>query len=160
MFAMIHSQLLMEAIVARKSGRAALVLTQAQTATLKEAMAEFAAKSLVLPLTVVSDGLNCFTVAQGIGALHKRTLTGGGKGSVKLPQFQAINIVLGNLKTALCGAYHAFDFAKYAHRYFAEAQYRFNRRFDLRSILQRLVRAAAATLPRPAAVIRGAEGCQ
>ena len=48
----------------------------------------------------------------------------------KLPQFQAINIVLGNLKTALCGTYHAFDFAKYAHRYHAEAQYRFNRRFD------------------------------
>ncbi|EQD69993.1 hypothetical protein B1A_06536, partial [mine drainage metagenome] len=32
---MIHSSLLMEAIMARKSGRAALVLTQAQTATLK-----------------------------------------------------------------------------------------------------------------------------
>ena len=33
---MIHSSLLMEAIMARKSGRAALVLTQAQTAMLKE----------------------------------------------------------------------------------------------------------------------------
>ena len=29
-----------------------------------------------------------------------------GKASVKLPQFQAINIVLGNLKTALCGTDH------------------------------------------------------
>ena len=37
-----------------------------------------------------------------------------------LPQFKAINTLLGNLKTALTGTYHAFDFAKYAHRYIAE----------------------------------------
>jgi hypothetical protein len=41
--------------------------------------------------------------------------------------------VLGNLKTALAGTYHAFDFEKYAHRYLAEVQYLFNRRYDLRS---------------------------
>jgi hypothetical protein len=37
------------------------------------------------------------------------------------------------LKTGLTGTYHAFKFAKYAHRCLAEFQYRFNRRFDLRS---------------------------
>lgn len=86
-----------------------------------------------------------------------RTVTGGGKASVKLPQFRAVNTVLGNLKNALCGTSHAFDFAKYAHRYLAEAQYRFNRRFDPRSILARLLHADAVTAPRPAAVIRAAE---
>ncbi|MDP1898986.1 MAG: IS1595 family transposase, partial [Rubrivivax sp.] len=39
----------------------------------------------------------------------------------------------------------------------AEVQYRFNRRYDLRSILGRLVRAAVATPPQPEMVIRGAE---
>ncbi|MES1954171.1 ISXo5 transposase [Salinisphaera hydrothermalis EPR70] len=36
-----------------------------------------------------------------------------------------VNIMLGNLKTAINGTYHAFKFAKYAPRYLAEFQYRF-----------------------------------
>ena len=86
-----------------------------------------------------------------VGADHERVVTGGGKASTKLPQFKAINTFLGNLKRSLSGTYHAFDFAKYAHRYLAEAQYRFNRRFNLRSILARLLRAACLSTPAPAA---------
>jgi hypothetical protein len=36
-----------------------------------------------------------------------------------------INIVLSNVKRALDGTYHAFKFFKYAHRYLAEAAWRF-----------------------------------
>jgi hypothetical protein len=115
------------------------------------------ANSLVLPLTVVSDGLGCFTVFAGQGAVRDRTATGGGKASVKLPQFNAVNTLLGNLKTALTGTYHAVKFARYAHRYLADLQYRFNRRYGLRSILGRLVRAAVATTPQPEIAIRRAE---
>ena len=53
--------------------------------------------------------------------------------------------------------YHSFDFAKYAHRYLAEVQYRFNRRFDLAAILGRLLHASAATKPTPERRIRAAE---
>ena len=131
----------------------------AQAPFTKEAVEEFAAKSLARPLTVVSDGLWCFTAAEAAG-VHERIVTGGGKASVKLPQFHAVNTVLSNLKTAMAGTYHAVKFAKYAHRYLAEVQYRFNRRFDLRSILQRLVRVAAITEPRNRGFIREAEvGC-
>jgi hypothetical protein len=80
--------------------------------------------------------------------------------SAKLPQFKAVNTLLGNLKTALSGTYHAFNFAKYAHSYLAELQYRFNRRFDLASILARLLRAASCTPPRSCNVIRMAEVCR
>lgn len=97
---------------------------------------------------------------QLIGAEHERVITGGGKASTRLPQFRAINTFLGNLKRSLGGTYHAFDFAKYAHRYLAEAQYRFNRRFNLRSIFARLLRAACLTNPTPASVIRVAEVCR
>jgi len=38
-----------------------------------------------------------------------------------------VNVVLSNLKRSLDGAYHAFKFAKYAHRYLAETQWRLNR---------------------------------
>jgi ribosomal protein L37AE/L43A len=125
-----------------------------------EAVGAFAAKSLAPSATVISDGLGCFRGVTLIGADHEPTVTGGSAASVKLPQFKAINTLLGNLKTALSGTYHAFDFVKYAHRYLAEAQYRFNRRFNLASILPRLLRAASATTPRPALFIRAAEVCR
>ncbi len=54
-----------------------------------------------------------------------------------------VNTILGNLKNAINGTYHAFDFEKYAQRYLGEFQYRFNRRFDLPGMFQRLVVATA-----------------
>lgn len=39
------------------------------------------------------------------------------------------------LETALSGTHHAFKFAKYARRYLAEVQYRFNRRSDMAAML-------------------------
>ncbi|HSM22573.1 MAG TPA: transposase, partial [Rubrivivax sp.] len=117
---------------------------------------EFMSTSIVLPATVVSDGLSCFTVAQEMGMAHNRTVTGGGRGSVEVEEHWAVNTILGNLKTAMTGTYHAIKFAKYAHRYLAEVQYRFNRRYDLRAILPRLVRAVAVT---PAISEAGVRAC-
>jgi hypothetical protein len=48
-------------------------------------------------------------------------------------------------------------FVKYAGRYLAEVQYRFNRRYDLRTILPRLVRAAVSSPVQPEARLRCAE---
>jgi ribosomal protein L37AE/L43A len=122
-----------------------------------EAVAIWAAKSLATSAQVVSDGLWCFRGVTIIGAEHKAIVTGNA--GAKLPQFKAVSTLLGNLKTALAGTYHAFDFAKYAHRYLAEAQYRFNRRFNLASILARLLRAACLTGSQPASLIRLTEKC-
>ena len=125
----------------------------------KEAVAKWARHSLCASARVVSDGLWCFQSVTAAGASHERTVTGGGAGSVKLEQFRAANTLLGNLKTAFSGTYHAFDFEKYGHRYLAEVQYRFNRRFDLSVILDRLLRASAVTSPHPERIIRAAELC-
>ena len=126
----------------------------------KDAVSDFMHRSLVSPLTVVSDGLGCFTAAAGRGAVHDREVTGGGKASVKLPRFNAVNTELSNLKIALAGTYHPFHFVKYAHRYLAKARYRFNRRFDLAAILPRLLRAAAVTRPQPGRLLRAADVCR
>jgi len=123
----------------------------------KEAIAQWARKSLCASAEVVSDGLRCFQALTVGGASHERIVTGGGAASVKLPAFSAVNTLLGNLKTALSGTYHAFGFAKYADRYLAEFQYRFNRRFNLSTILTRLFRATATTKPHPERVLRKAE---
>ncbi|MBC7293895.1 MAG: IS1595 family transposase [Thermoleophilia bacterium] len=125
----------------------------------KETITQWAKKSLCASAHVVSDGLWCFQAVTASGAAHERTVTGGGPASVKLEKFRAINTLLGNLKTAFSGTYHAFDFAKYAHRYLAEVQYRFNRRFDLSVILDRLLRASSVTSPHPERIIRAAEQC-
>ena len=109
-----------------------------------EEVAVFAAQHIAPSATVVSDGLWCFRGTQIVGAEHERVVTGGGKACVKLPQFKAINTLLGNLKTAIGGTYHAFNFVKYAHRYLAEFQYRFNRRFNMRTIFSRLLTALVA----------------
>ncbi len=106
---------------------------------------------------VVSDGLNCFTAVTGAGMTHQREVVGKHRRSTDMPCFAWLNILLGNLKTALAGTYHAFRFKKYAQRYLAEYQYRFNRRFDLKAMLPRLLRAAATTSPRPEAWLRAAE---
>jgi ISXO2-like transposase domain len=68
-----------------------------------------------------------------------------------------VNTVLGNVKTGLSGAYHAFGFSKYAARYLGAITYRFNRRFDLHSLPNQLLVAAATCDPRPARWIRLAE---
>jgi ribosomal protein L37AE/L43A len=125
----------------------------------KEAIAQWATTALAASAQVVSDGLWCFQAVTASGARHERIVTGGGPGSVRLEQFRAVNTFLGNLKTAYCGTYHAFAFAKYAHRYLAEVQYRFNRRFDLSSVLKRLITAAARTKARPERFLRAAEHC-
>ena len=144
------------AVQTTPDGQAQFVCLRQQPFT-NEEVAVFAARSIAPTATVVSDGLWCFGAVQIVGAEHERVVTGGGKASVGLPQFRAVNTFLGNLKRSLGGTYHAFDFAKYAHRYLAEAQYRFNRRFNLRSILARLLRAACLAIPTPASAIRAAE---
>ena len=123
----------------------------------KEAIAKWARASLCASAQVVSDGLWAFQAVTVGGASHERTVTGGGAASVKLPKFRAVNTLLGNLKTSFSGTYHSFDFEKYAHRYLAQVQYRFNRRFDLRAILARLLLASASTHPHPERLIRAAE---
>lgn len=75
------------------------------------------------------------------------------------PEFEWINTVLGNLKTSLTGAYHAFDSRKYAHRYLAAFAYRFNRRFKLRTLHNRLQVAATNCSPYPDRMIRMADDC-
>jgi len=123
----------------------------------KEEIAAWAKRYMKPGSSVVSDGLNCFPGVIQDGTTHQREVVGKGRRSTDMHCFAWVNILLGNLKTALSGTYHAFRFKKYGHRYLAEYQYRFNRRFDLKAMLPRLLRAAVTTSPRPEAWLRLAE---
>jgi hypothetical protein len=133
-----------------------VVFSQVKGFTLDEI--RFWARYALAPGTVVvSDGLSCFPAVEDVGCFHQRVVVGTDQKSVDMECFSWINTILGNLKTAIAGTYHAFDFKKYGHRYLGEVQYKFNRRFDLSIMLQRLVYAAANTGCRPERFLRQAE---
>jgi transposase-like protein len=135
------------AVQTTADGQAQLIRLDPVPAFTKEAIATWSRKALDESAVVVSDGLNCFPAVTESGAAHQPMKVGSGRQAVENPAFRAINIVLGNLKTSISGTYHAFAFGKYGHRYLAEIQYRFNRRFKLKDMLPRLLRAAALTSP-------------
>ncbi len=108
-----------------------------------EEIERWARCSLAPSSLVVSDGLWCFQAVETAGCFHQREVVGKERKSTSMECFRWINTVLGNLKNAITGTYHAFDFEKYAHRYLGEFQYRFNRRFDLAGMFRRLIYATA-----------------
>jgi hypothetical protein len=122
----------------------------------RKALADWARANLSPASTVLSDGLACFAGVTDAGCAHQPTVVGTRKPK-ELPMFHWVNTVLGNLKTSLSGAYHGFGFSKYAERYLGAIAYRFNRRFDLHALPNRLLVAAVACAPCPGRRIRLAE---
>ena len=71
----------------------------------------------------------------------------GGKHPSDLPQFRWINTLLGNLKTSFNGTFHAFNFDKYARRYLGGYCFRFNRRFSLATMTEKIANAVCCCMP-------------
>ena len=98
----------------------------------------------------------CFAEVTEAGCKYIAMIAGGRKPK-ELTFYQWLITILGNVKTGLGGAYHAFLFSKYSNRYLAEIAYRFNRRFNLKTLHQRLLIAAVGCPPRPERLLRSAE---
>jgi transposase-like protein len=112
----------------------------------KTVLSTWAQRHLVPGTAVVSDGLNCFPGVTDADCTHTAIATGGGVPGLGHPIFRWVNTVLGNVKSALHGTYHALR-PKYLQRYLSEFCYRFNRRFDLAALVPRLIVAAVHTPP-------------
>jgi transposase-like protein len=107
------------------------------------------AKAAIEPgANVVSDGLSCWPAVEKAGCRHFPIVTGSGKRAANRAPFRWVNTTLGNIKTALAGTYHHVS-PKHAQHYLASFAYRFNRRFQLDSIVERLAWAATRTVPQP-----------
>jgi transposase-like protein len=102
---------------------------------------------------LVTDGLASFSAAGAVVAAHGAIIVNPRQSS-DLEVFEWVNTFIANLKTPIRGTYHHFDFKKYAARYLAEAQYRVNRRFELRSLVDRLLWTCARTEPCPESWLR------
>ena len=114
----------------------------------RKTMKEWAEHALKRGTQVVSDGLSCFCGIKEAGCDHKAVITGGGHASMENELFTWVNTMLGNVKTSLAGTYHKLD-PKHLGRYLSEFNYRFNRRFDMASMITRLGQAAINTAPMP-----------
>ena len=106
--------------------------------------------------TVISDGLPCFTAVIEAGCSHISIVTGGGPQSVTKEEFTWVNTLIGNVKNAITGTYHAIN-SKHLPRYLAEFCYRHNRRFQLEDMLPRFVYVAVRTPPMPGRLLKLAE---
>jgi len=111
------------------------------------ALTPWAAQALVPGSCIQSDGLLGFEVLGKLGYEHHVVIPPKGKAGTEIEPFKWLNVILGNLKTSLTGTYHAFKFRKYAARYLADVQYRFNRRSDLVAMLPRLAVAVMRAKP-------------
>jgi len=71
----------------------------------------------------------------------------GGNKEAQNSTFKWVGTVLGNAEKSITGTYQAAH--RHTHRYPASFSYRFNRRFDLSTMLTRLAYVALRTEPMP-----------
>jgi transposase-like protein len=114
----------------------------------KKEIEKLAKRDFAAGTNVVSDGLSCWPAVEKAGCAHFPMVTGTGKKAAGWTPFRWVNTTLGNIKTALAGTYHHVS-PKHAQSYLASFAYRFNRRRQLDSIVERLAWAAARTAPHP-----------
>src|ERR671913_1569307 len=103
----------------------------------KKEVEKLAKRDFAPGANVVSDGLSCWPAVEKAGCSHFPMVTGAGKRAASWAPFRWVNTTLGNVKTAIAGTYHHVS-AKHAPSYLASFAYRFNRRFQLDSIVERL----------------------
>lgn len=108
---------------------------------------DWAARRLAPEAEAYTDGLACFRRIAAAGHAHTVLETAGRRAGTEVRGARWVNVVLGNVKRAISGTYHAVRQAKYARRYLAEAAYRFNRRFRLADLLPRLAVAMMRCKP-------------
>jgi transposase-like protein len=122
----------------------------------KIAIGKLAGKALAPGAHVVSDALACFTAVKQAGCTHAPIKTGSGPKAAKKPEFKWVNTLLGNIKAAMVGTYRAVR-AKHVPRYLAEFEYRFNRRYQLQTMIARLAYVSLRTAPMPYRLLKLAD---
>ena len=131
------------------SGRPMKVVISPLSGFTKTVIAQWAAQHLAPDCEVYSDGLGCFRAFEESGHAHSVIKTQSRRQACRVDGASWVSTVLGNVKRAIDGCYHAFDFAKYAERYLGEAAWRFNRRFHLDTICTNLIGNLQLSIPWP-----------
>lgn len=145
------------AVSTNLEGHLGLGIAEPVAAFTTAALGDWFARRLTEDAEVYSDGLGAFRACIDRNHAHSVIESGGGKAGTEVPGARWVNVVMSNLKRSLDGTLHAFKFFKYTHRYLADATWRFNRRFDLKALVPRLLVAAARCKPCPEPLLRDCE---
>lgn len=105
---------------------------------------------------VVSDGLACFKSFRNIGHFHYSVTTSGRYNSPDFTVFDWLNTIIGNVKNKITSTYHGMDH-RHLPRYLAEFCFRFNRRYNLKRLLESLIYYSSKIGPIPERQLRLAE---
>lgn len=125
------------AVETDKKGHPLYVIIEPVSGFTNEVMKQWSGLHIAPASKVCSDGLACFCAMQNCE--HCRYIM---KNEGKLTAdsvFKWVNIIISNIKTALGGTLHSFNFKAYAQRYLGMIQFRFNHRFDLRQCFFEMV---------------------
>ena len=98
---------------------------------------------------VVTDGLGCWSALdeshlQPPGNPHRLWT----QQAARVASFKWVNTTLGNIKSAITGTYRKLG-PDHARRYLASFAWRYNRRYQLQTMIPRFVHSAARTQPMP-----------
>ena len=121
----------------------------------KNEVRAWASKHLTPGTLVATDGLNCFPGVSEAECDHEAIITSG----VEYDEhkvFTWLNTMIGNVKNAIHGTHHSVS-KKHLPRYLAEFCYRFNRRYQLGTMIERLAYVAMRTPPMPCRLLKLAE---
>jgi transposase-like protein len=118
----------------------------------KRKIKKLVAEHLASTGRVLTDGLSCWTATAEAGLEHRAMATGSGKRAATWSPFKWVNTTLGNVKAAITGTYRQIS-PKHAGRYLGSFAWRYNRRFQLDTVLPRLVHSAVRTTPLPYAML-------
>ena len=97
---------------------------------------------------VLTDGLRCWNALDGVVGSHRAIRTGSGRQAARMAPFKWVNTTLGNIKSAITGTYRKLG-PNHAQRYLASFAWRYNRRYQLNTMIPRFVHSAARTQPIP-----------
>ena len=114
----------------------------------KKEVKRLVAEHLASTSRLVTDGLSCWTAAAEAGLDHTAMVTGSGKRAATWSPFKWVNTTLGDVKAAITGTYRRVS-PEHAGRYLGSFAWRHDRRFQLDSLIPRLVHSAVRTGPLP-----------
>ena len=114
----------------------------------KREIARGAARWLAPGSAVVTDGLDCWSVLGEGTYSHRAIRTGSGPEAARMAPFKRVNTTLGNIKSAITGICRNIG-PNHGGRYLASFAWRYNRRYQLQTMIPRFVHSAARTHPMP-----------
>ena len=119
----------------------------------KKEVERLAKRDFAAGSNVVSDGLSCWPAVEKAGCQHFPMATGSGKRAASWAPFQWVNTTAWATSRPRSPAPTTTSAPSMRSRYLTSFAYRFNRRFQLDSIVERLAWAAVHTAPQPYRVI-------